>query len=102
MMIDPIDRYALLKAVYDNPPEKARMTQAEWCRKCIYEAPTLKEIDLSRYESDQKVAQWIPYGRDTSYNSYIRCSNCNHEVVMYADSEKIPPKFCENCGFVMK
>lgn len=34
-MPELIDRHALLKKVYDNPPEKARMTQGEWCRKCI-------------------------------------------------------------------
>lgn len=37
-----IDRQALLKKIYDNPPERERMTAAEWYRKCIYEAPTIE------------------------------------------------------------
>lgn len=46
-------------------------------------------------------AQWISCGRDSAYNSYIKCSHCDHEVVMYADSIKAPPKYCEECGFRM-
>lgn len=41
-MPELIDRHALLKSIYGNPPEKARMTHAEWYRKCIYEAPTIE------------------------------------------------------------
>lgn len=41
-MPELIDKHALLKNVFDNPPEKATMTHAEWCRKCIYEAPTIE------------------------------------------------------------
>ena len=46
-------------------------------------------------------AQWVSCGRDSAYNSYIKCSHCNHEVVMYADSIKAPPKYCEECGYRM-
>ena len=46
-------------------------------------------------------AKWVSCDRDSAYNSYIKCSHCNHEVVMYADSIKTPPKYCEECGFRM-
>lgn len=42
--------------------------------------------------------RWFPSGRDNDYNSYLRCSRCEHEIVMYRDSEKKPPNYCENCG----
>lgn len=40
-----IDKHALLKKVYEHPQERERMTDGEWCRKCIYEAPTI-EADI--------------------------------------------------------
>lgn len=40
--MQPIDRHALLKKVYEHPQERERMTDGEWCRKCIYEAPTIE------------------------------------------------------------
>lgn len=42
-----IDKHALLKKVYEHPQERERMTDGEWCRKCIYEAPTI-EVDIDR------------------------------------------------------
>ena len=36
-----IDRDKLLQRVYDHPYERDRMTDAEWYRKCIYEAPAV-------------------------------------------------------------
>lgn len=45
-----------------------------------------------------KRGRWISSGRDNDYNSYCRCSRCDHEIVMYRDSEKKPPNYCENCG----
>ena len=38
-MPELIDRHALLKKVYEHTQERERMTDGEWCRKCIYEAP---------------------------------------------------------------
>lgn len=72
-----IDRHALLKNVYDNPPEKARMTQGEWCRKCIYEAPTIEAepvrcgrwVETEPDEDDRKI------GIEFS----IKCSRCHDE-----------------------
>ena len=49
-----------------------------------------------------KHGRWISSGRDNDYNSYCRCSRCDHEIVMYRDSEKKPPNYCENCGADMR
>lgn len=49
-----------------------------------------------------KHGRWTSSGRDNDYNSYLRCSRCNHEIVMYRDSEKKPPNYCENCGADMR
>ncbi len=49
-----------------------------------------------------KLGHWISSGRDNDYNSYCRCSRCDHEIVMYRDSEKKPPNYCENCGADMR
>ena len=48
-----IDRHALLQRVYEHPYERNGMTDAEWCRKCIYEAPTI-EAEPVRH------GRWIP------------------------------------------
>lgn len=49
-----------------------------------------------------KRGRWISNGRDNDYNSYCRSSRCDHEIVMYRDSEKKPPNYCENCGADMR
>lgn len=49
-----------------------------------------------------KHGHWISSGRDNDYNSYCRCSRCDHEIVMYRDSEKKPPNYCDNCGADMR
>lgn len=41
-MPELIDRHKLLQRVYEHPYERAGMTDAEWCRKCIYEAPKIE------------------------------------------------------------
>lgn len=74
-----IDRHALLKNVYDNPPEKARMTYAEWCRKCIYEAPTI-EAEPVRHGRWEKAA-------DKQY-----CTECR------AVTKVRNAPFCWHCG----
>lgn len=91
-----IDRHALLKNVYDNPPEKARMTHAEWYRKCIYEAPTIEARPVRH-------GRWIP----TEYDSYAdgapvwdkwECSECGHEHSVEKDTLTA---FCPDCGAKM-
>ena len=66
-MPELIDRHALLKNVYDIPPEKARMTQGEWCRKCIYEAPTIEAEPVRR-------GRWIIV--DDVEHFIAKCSEC--------------------------
>lgn len=41
--------------------------------------------------------KWIPYGRDSAYNTYYRCSCCGHEIMIEAECERILPKICEIC-----
>lgn len=89
-----IDRHALLKNVYDNPPEKARMTYAEWCRKCIYEAPTI-EAEPVRH------GRWIPNGKRSVFGDleYI-CSECSRKITVNW-AVKDPSEynaFCSGCG----
>jgi hypothetical protein len=47
-MPELIDRHALLKKVYEHPQERDRMTDGEWCRKCIYEAPKVEVEPMQR------------------------------------------------------
>lgn len=61
----------------------------------------IKALKQPTIEPEEWHGRWIPYGRDSAYNSYIRCSNCNHEVVLYEDSIKENPKYCEECGYRM-
>ena len=96
-MPELIDRHALLKNVYDNPPEKARMTHAEWCRKCIYEAPIIEAEPV-------KHGRWIlcedQSGVDNDNNNYAYfCSQCHHQDV---HSKFAKVNFCWNCGSKMQ
>jgi hypothetical protein len=88
-MPELIDRHALLKNVYDNPPEKARMTTAEWCRKCIYEAPTI-EAEPVRH------GRWIEETEpDENGNVVTMCNQCYH-TDEHGVNMKIP--YCWYCG----
>lgn len=87
-MPELIDRHALLKNVYDNPLEKARMTQGEWCRKCIYEAPTIK--------LEVRHGRWIVH---TTWHGmfgliHSECSECKFD----RNGDLSSWKFCPNCG----
>jgi hypothetical protein len=81
-MPELIDRHALLKNVFDNPPEKATMTHAEWCRKCIYEAPTIEAGSVRH-------GRWIP----TKLKGYYECSACRYE-----HTSNPAQQFCSYCG----
>lgn len=72
------DLTGLLKKYHDMEKEYAGL-QAKAYRERMENKPQLES-------AAENHARWIPYGRDSSYNSFIRCSHCNHEVVMYADS----------------
>lgn len=91
-----IDRHALLKKVYEHPQERERMTDGEWCRKCIYEAPKV-EAEPVRH------GQWLPI----EYDSYAdgapvwdkwECSECGHE---HKGEEDTLTAFCPDCGTKM-
>lgn len=47
-------------------------------------------------------AKWIPYGRDSAYTRFFRCSRCNYEIPIYEDAEKNLYNYCPNCGVEMK
>lgn len=49
-----------------------------------------------------KHSKWIPYGRDSAYTKFYRCSNCNYEIPIYEDSEDKPYKYCPDCGADMR
>jgi hypothetical protein len=84
-----IDRHALLKNVYDNPPEKARMTYAEWCRKCIYEAPTIEAEPVRR-------GRWIEETEpDENGNVTAMCNQCYHTD---EHCKNIKILYCWYCG----
>ena len=95
-MQELIDRHALLKRVYEHPQEREWMPDGEWCRKCIYEAPTI-EAEPVRH------GRWIP----TEYDSYAdgepvwdkwECSECYNE---HNGEEDTLPAFCPDCGAKM-
>ena len=69
------------------------------CRACEHQ-DDIDIIEDTKAADVQPVrrGRWIPSGRDNDYNSYCRCSRCSHEIVMYRDSEKKPPNYCDNCG----
>lgn len=89
--VRPIDANALLKKVYDNPPEKARMTQGEWCRKCIYEAPTIKpelrygswkiiDYDANVWECTTCGEEWMLNDGNPSDNNMLFCPHCGSRM----------------------
>ena len=83
-----IDRHALLQRVYEHPYERNGMTDAEWCRKCIYEAPTIEAEPVKR-------GHWI-LTSDEQYE-YCRCSECGYDTgENWMIGSEI--KYCENCG----
>lgn len=94
-MTDLIDRHALLRMVFDNPPEKAAMTHAEWARKCIFEVPTIE-------------AEPVRHGRLVEGKTFNdqRCSECGQVFrddicfIYPADGSGIGriPKRCPECG----
>ena len=90
-----IDRHALLKKVYEYPQERERMTEGEWCRKCIYEAPKV-EAEPVRHGRWTEMA-YHPVG-DNMYCD-CNCSNCDFEITREKGRY---PKFCENCGADMR
>ncbi len=57
-------------------------------------------IDREPTVDAQSVAhsKWIPYGRDSAYTKFYRCSNCHYEIPIYEDTEDKPYKYCPNCG----
>lgn len=85
-MPELIDRHALLKNVYDNPPEKARMTQGEWCRKCIYEAPKVEAEPLRH-------GRWNYRHKD----DWCYCTACGTDAEG-SDGECLETDYCPHCG----
>ena len=84
-MPELIDRHALLKKVYEHTQERERMTDGEWCRKCIYEAP---KVD----------AEPVRHGRletiDPSF-AHVYCSECG------AAADKYLAKRYKGCPFCL-
>lgn len=98
-MPELIERHALLKKVYEHPQERERMTDGEWCRKCIYEAPKVESEPVRH-------GRWIEVTKHRDENGTIltdyECSEC---FAMLKDSypEEIESeRFCYNCGADMR
>lgn len=95
-MPELIDRHALLKRVYEHPQERERMTDGEWCRKCIYEAPKVEADPVRR-------GRWIVNDRNPDYAD---CTNCGLSEWLGANGSRKYAKtllssfkkFCPNCG----
>ena len=75
-----IDRHALLKKVYEHPQEREQMTEGEWCRKCIYEAPKV-EAEPVRH------GRWI-----LDHHGVVVCNLCRYPQQIGAKD------FCGKCG----
>ena len=85
-MLELIDRHALLKKVYEHTQERERMTDGEWCRKCIYEAPTI-EAEPVRH------GRWIK----SDVYTFKKCSECG-AIWDTALCENIFFIYCPRCG----
>ena len=46
--------------------------------------------------------RWLQWGRDSAYNRYYRCSNCQHEIMLDDMCDPKLPSSCEYCGATMK
>ncbi len=88
-MPELIDRHALLKKVYEHPKERERMTDGEWCRKCIYEAPKV-EAEPARH------GRWDCRHED----DWCYCSVCGTNAEG-SDGECLETKYCPNYGAKM-
>jgi hypothetical protein len=89
-----IDRHALLRRVYEHPYERSGMTDAEWCRKCIYEAPTI-EAEPVRHGRWKCLGEYEEFSEEMA--DYL-CESCGY-VISRLKNQK--PKFCEGCGALM-
>lgn len=94
-MPELIDRHALLKKVYEHQQERERMTDGEWCRKCIYEAPTIEpKLRHGRWiECDYK---HIEHGMiETEPKAGLCCSECR---IGFKKNRMTYKAFCPACG----
>ncbi len=99
-MPELIDRHALLKKVYEHPQERERMTDGEWCRKCIYEAPKVEAEPVrhgrwvfQKGDNKETVDGWIctacKYGFHTKvpyFEVFKYCPMCNARMDGGADN----------------
>ena len=94
-MPELIEKHALLKKVYEHPQERERMTDGEWCRKCIYEAPKVEaepvrhgrwiQCDALDYKDPNEVI-----------HAHGMCSGC--KLIYDFRDETSRFKICPNCG----
>ena len=96
----------------DKDAEIERIKQYCSARGCKYKYWSIycKACEVSdiidEFESAQEVeakpvrrGRWIPYGRDTAYTKYYRCSLCGYEIAGYAERDNlIKYNYCANCG----
>lgn len=87
-----IYRQALLKKVYEHPQEREWMTDGEWCRKCIYEAP---KVDAEPVRHGRWIVHTTWHGMFGLIHS--ECSECKFD----RNGDLSSWKFCPNCGAQM-
>lgn len=99
-MAEYLEKEAVKAAFKKNFAYRQNENFANWLVRVACEI--VDKVPVADVQLTDRRGRWISSGRDNDYNSYCRCSNCNHEIVMYRDSEKKPPNYCENCGFDMR
>lgn len=93
-MPELIDRHALLKKVYEHLQEREQMTDGEWCRKCIYEAPKV-ESEPVRHGRWDEIQCFSEHGIEMA--SY-ECTSCGNDIER---QRGLVPLYCEFCGAKM-
>lgn len=84
-----LKKYAELEKEWAASQEKAKRER-------------LENMPQMEQPAEQKHGRWIPYGRDTAYTKYYRCSLCGFEIAGYAESDDlIKYNYCPNCGAKM-
>ena len=100
-MPELIDRHALLKKVYEHTQERERMTDGEWCRKCIYEAPKVeaepvrrgrwledhKQLGSHHYCSVCRTSIYVGIGISFDVTSFLFCPFCGARMDGGADND---------------
>ena len=91
-----IDKDKLLQRVYEHPYERNGMTDAEWCRKCIYESPTIEAEPVRHGRWIECDYKHLEHGFiETEPKAGLCCSNCR---TGFQKRKMIYKQYCPYCG----